>query len=154
MVAQSFLGAARWCAALNSSSTSLNVSEPACLSLYAPFKQHFGIDTRASSHDDYVSTFGWYKANSNASAIAKHISTQEAWLYENHVRFMRRPGVYIDLAANDPFVLSNTFFLDRCRGWRGVCVEPNPQHHRRIRSLRGCELVPNCISNTSEPVES
>ena len=33
---------------------------------------------------------------------------------------MTRGGFYIDLAANDPFLLSNTRTLDRDFGYRGV----------------------------------
>lgn len=28
--------------------------------------------------------------------------------------------------ANNAYDMSNTFFFDRCLGWRGICVEPNP----------------------------
>lgn len=34
-------------------------------------------------------------------------------------------GYFIDLAANDAKVLSNTLLLER-HGWNGLCVEPNP----------------------------
>ena len=146
------LSAMQWCAALNATGLDLATGSDTCLSLYHPFKQHFGMGTRASTLDGYVKTFGWYHPTPDSPPQAKIVSTQEAWIWHHHVRFMKRPGVYVDLASNDPFVLSNTMFLDHCRGWRGVCVEPNPQHHKRIRALRGCELVPTCISNTTETV--
>ena len=47
----------------------------------------------------------------------------------------RRRGTYLDLGANEPIVLNNTylFYLER---WRGVCVEPNEAFVRKIRRAR------------------
>jgi len=36
----------------------------------------------------------------------------------------KKNGYYIDIGANDPWVLSNTGFFYK-RGWRGITVEPN-----------------------------
>ena len=38
------------------------------------------------------------------------------WLYNNHAKFMDRPGVYLDLATNDPVARNNAFFVDHCLG--------------------------------------
>ena len=43
------------------------------------------------------------------------------------------------------FHLSNTFFFDKCLGWRGVCFEPQPQYHAPTRKSRSCHLVPHCV---------
>lgn len=69
------------------------------------------------------------------------------WLYHNHAKYLERPGVYLDLATNDPIERNNAFFVDRCLGWRGLCFEPGHRHHERIRNLRSCQLVPTCVSN-------
>ncbi len=42
---------------------------------------------------------------------------------------------YLDIGANDPVALSNTYRL-YTRGSRGVCVEPNPVLCKRIRKKR------------------
>ena len=76
-------------------------------------------------------------------------SGQDWWVWYNHARFMRRQGVYIDLAANDPIWRSNTYFLEACMGWRGTCIEASPIHFQRIRNERSCNLVPSCISDES-----
>ena len=64
---------------------------------------------------------------------------------------MTRPGVYVDLATNHPVVISNTFFLDRCLGWKGLCIEPNPVHHSRIRQARSCSLVDKVMTGPFSP---
>lgn len=48
----------------------------------------------------------------------------------------KRNGFFVDLAANDATLLSNTYALERFYGWQGLCIEPNPlywynlSHHR------------------------
>ncbi|HEX4792955.1 MAG TPA: FkbM family methyltransferase [Humisphaera sp.] len=49
--------------------------------------------------------------------------------------FGGRAGVYVDVGANYPIKISNTYLLYR-HGWRGLTIEPNPrlsQRHRRFR---------------------
>ena len=61
-------------------------------------------------------------------------------------------GTFIDLATNDPILGSNTLFLERCLGWKGVCIEPNEQYHASIRSQRSCHLVPSAVAQESHYV--
>lgn len=74
-----------------------------------------------------------------------------------------RPGIYIDVGANYPVKISNTYLLYR-RGWRGLTIEPLPRlsaRHRRWRprdihinaacgkeaaSLEFCEMWPGSSS--------
>ena len=37
-----------------------------------------------------------------------------------------RDGVFVDIGAHDGTTLSNTLVFERERGWRGLCIEPNP----------------------------
>jgi FkbM family methyltransferase len=37
-------------------------------------------------------------------------------------------GTYLDIGAGHPVSYSNTFYFYE-RGWSGICVEPNPDHH-------------------------
>lgn len=56
-------------------------------------------------------------------------------------------GVYIDLGANQAKDLSNTWFLDRCLGWSGICIEADPGLANSIRqSDRTCTVVNMCSS--------
>mmetsp|Transcript_88094 Transcript_88094/g.184109 ORF Transcript_88094/g.184109 Transcript_88094/m.184109 type:complete len:476 (+) Transcript_88094:127-1554(+) len=57
----------------------------------------------------------------------------------------QRQGVYVDIGAFHPVHLSNTFFFERCLGWRGVCAEPNPNWVPYFNAYRPrCKLVRNC----------
>ena len=77
---------------------------------------------------------------------------QDRALYELLFENMSRPGVYLDVAANHYKRISNTYFYDRCLGWRGLCVEPNPIYHEELRAHRTCSLVPTCASDKVEDV--
>jgi len=49
---------------------------------------------------------------------------------------------YLDIGANDPISLSNTYRF-YSRGSRGVCVEPNPVMYNRILKKRTKDIVIN-----------
>lgn len=77
---------------------------------------------------------------------------QDAYLYVKHFNRLNRRGVYMDVASNDAIKISNTYFMDRCLGWRGLCVEANPKYYERIFRERSCQLVPTCASATDGEV--
>lgn len=47
---------------------------------------------------------------------------------------------------------SNTYFFDKCLGWSGVCVEPQPANYARFVGRRGCALAPFAVSDRQEVV--
>ncbi|CAN8062616.1 unnamed protein product [Agarophyton chilense] len=69
---------------------------------------------------------------------------QDAYLFARHFRALARRGVYVDAASNQPVKLSNSYFYDRCLGWKGVCVEANPMYYEPTFRRRSCLLVPTC----------
>lgn len=60
----------------------------------------------------------------------------------------RDGGFFVEAGANDGFTQSNTYWLERFRGWSGVLVEPMPELAERARVERpeakvvSCALVP------------
>jgi FkbM family methyltransferase len=64
-------------------------------------------------------------------------------------RYLDRDGGYfVEAGANDGYEQSNTFHLERQRGWRGLLVEPVPSLYREVlverprATVRNCALVP------------
>jgi FkbM family methyltransferase len=55
-----------------------------------------------------------------------------------------RPGVFVEAGANDGYTWSNTYYLERWRGWRGVLVEAIPELAVECRELRTRSQVFNC----------
>lgn len=52
----------------------------------------------------------------------------------------KRGGYFVDLAANDPVRISNTYSLERHFDWNGLCLEPNPVYWSAL-SYRKCRVV-------------
>jgi len=46
-----------------------------------------------------------------------------------------RPGVYLDIGCWDPIRHSNSYFF-YLRGWRGICVDPNPSMQDKFNKFR------------------
>jgi FkbM family methyltransferase len=55
-----------------------------------------------------------------------------------------RPGFFVEAGAYDGFIQSNTYWLERFRGWRGVLIEPVPHLFDRARRQRPNATVVNC----------
>ena len=53
----------------------------------------------------------------------------------------KRNGYFVDLAANDATILSNTYALEQQAGWTGLCIEPNPMYWYNLTSQRKCQVV-------------
>ncbi|MDQ6805689.1 MAG: FkbM family methyltransferase [Actinomycetota bacterium] len=53
-------------------------------------------------------------------------------------------GYFVEAGANDGFRQSNTYFLERFRGWRGVLIEPIPELFRWCLRQRPRARCFNC----------
>jgi FkbM family methyltransferase len=59
-------------------------------------------------------------------------------------------GMFIEAGANDGQTQSNTAYLARHRGWRGLLVEPIPELAARCRAARPESVVENCALVASD----
>lgn len=55
-----------------------------------------------------------------------------------------RPGFFVEAGGYDGYTQSNTYYLERFRGWRGVIVEPVPELYRECVVERRRSRVFNC----------
>ncbi len=60
-------------------------------------------------------------------------------------------GTYLDIGANHPFVISNTFLLYQ-QGWRGVTVEPIRSLWKMHRRWRPNDVALNCCVGEGDRV--
>jgi len=51
------------------------------------------------------------------------------------------PGFYVDVGAYHPVIISNTWLFYQLRGWRGICIEPNPDMAQILRRRRPHDIV-------------
>eukprot|EP00929_Paragymnodinium_shiwhaense_P088147 TRINITY_DN48369_c0_g1_i1.p1 TRINITY_DN48369_c0_g1~~TRINITY_DN48369_c0_g1_i1.p1 ORF type:complete len:473 (-),score=52.64 TRINITY_DN48369_c0_g1_i1:110-1528(-) len=80
---------------------------------------------------------------------------QDWFVYQNFIRgtaldtspaSVSSPGFFVDVGGFHPIHLSNTAFFERCLGWSGVIVEPNPGPQPQFRAYRPrSRLVKNCV---------
>ena len=61
-------------------------------------------------------------------------------------------GIFVDIGAHDGVAYSNSFVFERLRGWRGVCVEPNPAVFAQLAVNRQCTTFNCCVSDAAGTV--
>lgn len=66
-------------------------------------------------------------------------------LFTDYIR-QGRPGVFVEAGANHYKELSSSYFLEKCLGWSGLCIEPQRQYHAGFEEHRSCRLVKECLS--------
>lgn len=63
------------------------------------------------------------------------------------LRFLpSNPGFFVELGANDGISQSNTLYLERKRGWRGVLIEPIPHNFLKCRQNRSLNTQVFCAA--------
>ena len=55
-----------------------------------------------------------------------------------------RNGVFLDVGAYDGITASNSYFLERTRGWTGMCIEPLPEQFAKLRRTRQAICINGC----------
>lgn len=61
-----------------------------------------------------------------------------------------RNGIFLDLAAAWPKLLSNTYWLETCQGWTGFCIEGDPRKVINLVKNRTCQVIPECVTETAQ----
>jgi FkbM family methyltransferase len=59
-------------------------------------------------------------------------------------RLGSEPGFFVEAGAFDGYTQSNTYYLERARGWRGLLVEAVPLLAREAARERPASIVRNC----------
>jgi FkbM family methyltransferase len=57
-----------------------------------------------------------------------------------------RPGFFLEIGANDGFTFSNTAYLEKEFGWRGVLVEANPRYMASLSKRKNSVIVNRAVS--------
>ncbi len=86
---------------------------------------------------------GWLRRHAGLHGRTSYSQAGEDLILRAVFDTLRVPSpTYVDIGANHPVRLSNTFYFYRA-GSRGVCIEPDPSLAKRIRSRRPRDLVLN-----------
>jgi len=77
-----------------------------------------------------------------------HSQNNQDW-FVSTLLSCKRGGYFVDLAANDAMLLSNTLMLERDYGWQGLCIEPNMGYYYGL-ARRKCALVAAAIGSPTD----
>ncbi len=62
-------------------------------------------------------------------------------------------GVFLDVGANDPIQINNTYFFEHNRKWSGLAFEPMPKMNQRWKELREVECIQIALGCQSGEIE-
>lgn len=81
---------------------------------------------------------------------ARHINTvsisqigQDYWIYGEC--FNEESGFFLDIGAHDGVFFSNSFILEERYGWKGICIEANPDTFAKLKQNRKCRCIDVCV---------
>jgi FkbM family methyltransferase len=80
-----------------------------------------------------------------AKFLGDHFQDLFAYMYLQR----KQNGFYMDIGANDGVTASNTCVFEQL-GWRGVCIEPQPEIYKQLRKSRKCDCYNVAISSQSD----
>mmetsp|Transcript_7744 Transcript_7744/g.8553 ORF Transcript_7744/g.8553 Transcript_7744/m.8553 type:complete len:343 (+) Transcript_7744:73-1101(+) len=56
-------------------------------------------------------------------------------------------GYFVDLAANDATMISNSYALEKNHNWKGICIEANSKYWARL-AFRKCQVIGAVVGHT------
>jgi len=71
-----------------------------------------------------------------------------AYLYFKREYPQKTDGFFVDIGAHDGITLSNTYIFEQL-GWKGICVEPQPDVFISLKSSCKCDCYNVAISSKS-----
>jgi FkbM family methyltransferase len=65
----------------------------------------------------------------------------------------KRNGYFIDIGAHDGLWYSNTYYLEKELGWKGICVEPDKDMFNKLKLIRDCICINKAVYDQNTEVE-
>jgi len=110
------------------------------------YKQNFGKIKFQGQFFQDLFAYIYFKNNFNGNSQLSQINGEgEGTINKN--------GFFIDIGAYDGIIGSNTYIFEQI-GWKGICIEPQPNIFRQLKRNRKCDLYNIALSShSSENVE-
>ena len=70
-------------------------------------------------------------------------------LYATYKLGEAQPGFFVEFGAMDGVFFSNTHYLEKVLGWRGILAEPFPRWRDDLRANRGAKIDYRCVWSES-----
>lgn len=79
---------------------------------------------------------------------SKSTDQQDLWVATN--TNFKRNGFFVEIGGADGIKTSNTYFLEKFLGWKGILAEPAIKYHQELRNNRPeCFIDFNCVWSTT-----
>lgn len=77
---------------------------------------------------------------------------QDKWVVEEIFNY-KKNGFFLDLAATDGLLESNTYVLEYYFGWKGIAIEPNRNFFNKLKKNRKCTCINAVVSGSGKSVD-
>jgi FkbM family methyltransferase len=74
---------------------------------------------------------------------------EDKWITEN--LSLPATGVFVEVGADDGVTGSNSLHFEQM-GWSGLCVEPDPRNHDKLRVNRKCQISTCAVGTNPDAV--
>lgn len=58
----------------------------------------------------------------------------------------KKDGFFVEIGAHDGYTISNSYFFEDKRNWKGICVEPIPHEFKKLKEKRKCKCIRAAVS--------
>lgn len=77
---------------------------------------------------------------------------QDKWVVEKIFDF-QESRYFLDLAAGNGILVSNTYFLEKYLNWKGIYIEANDKSFEELKENRACICEHACVDNMRQKVK-
>ncbi|MDJ0580372.1 FkbM family methyltransferase [Crocosphaera sp.] len=71
---------------------------------------------------------------------------QDYWVI-NEVFFKKRKGYFLEIGSSDGIAINNTYLLEKCYQWTGICIEANPNYFKELKLNRNAICLNVCLDS-------
>jgi FkbM family methyltransferase len=93
--------------------------------------------------DDKLAAY-WNEMASTQNFRSDPKIQQDRWVVA--MTHAKRGGFFVEAGAVDGLGASNTYVLEKVFGWKGICVEPEPEFFEQLQKNRSCQCAPVCLA--------
>jgi FkbM family methyltransferase len=84
--------------------------------------------------------------------VLEYFSEYGQDIFLDHKLFgFKENGIFIEVGASDGLNLSNSYFFEKYRNWKGICIEPRLSVFKDLQKNRSCYCENYCISKSGKP---
>lgn len=77
---------------------------------------------------------------------------QDYWVI-NEVFAGKKQGYFVEIGSADGIQINNTYLLEKCYDWSGICIEANPDSFKQLQLNRNCLCLNLCVDEKEGEVD-